>query len=185
MTPRQREVLKVNGSREVDDTRPITLDEEWEVAEAGVVARSGPPSAGATGCVVGEAAVESEGARGRASTYMLTKQFLDAALASLLLIVLSPLFLLIGMLIKLDSSGPVFFLQERVGFDPTTGRRVTFKMRKFRTMRHGADQSVHRAHVSNLIKDNTEPVNRAGSLKMANDSRVTSVGRWLRKSSLD
>lgn len=182
----------MNGSREVADTRPIMLNAEWELAEVGVVARDFAPSAGAIGCVLAEAGAPNKGsaagslpARRRASFYMLTKQILDAALSSLLLVVLSPLFLLIGLLIKLDSSGPVFFLQERVGYDPTTGRQIIFKMRKFRTMRHGADQSAHRAYVSNLIKENTGLVNRAVSLKMANDSRITRVGRFLRKSSLD
>lgn len=175
----------MNGSREVADTRPIVHNAEWDMAEGGVVVRDLGPSAGATGRVVAEAADPSEDALRRTSLHMLTKQALDAALSSVLLVVLSPLLLLIGLLIKLDSRGPVFFLQDRVGYDPTTGRQIIFKMRKFRTMRHGADQSTHRAYVSNLIKQNTGLVDRAGSLKMVNDPRITRVGRFLRKSSLD
>jgi lipopolysaccharide/colanic/teichoic acid biosynthesis glycosyltransferase len=175
----------VNRSSEVAQAGPIALDTPWNVLEAGVARRERVPAAGAAGCLVGDAVGQREDAGRQASYYLLAKQIMDAALSSGLLIVLSPLFLLIGLLIKLDSSGPIFFLQDRVGYDPRTGRQTIFKMRKFRTMRHGADQSAHRAHVSELIKRNTGLENGTGSLKMANDSRITRVGRWLRKSSLD
>ncbi len=175
----------MNGSREVADSRPIVLNGGWEVTEARPGSRDFAPAAGSTGCVVAVKADASDGRPRRASLYRHTKQILDVGLSSLLLIVLSPLFLLIGLLIKLDSSGPVFFLQERVGYDPVTGRSTLFKMRKFRTMRHGADQSAHRAYVSHLIRENTRLADEGGSLKMANDPRVTRLGRLLRKTSLD
>jgi lipopolysaccharide/colanic/teichoic acid biosynthesis glycosyltransferase len=175
----------VSISREVVNTKPNTRSGGWDVAEVGLAGRRTMPAAGATGCRPAEANVLAVGVRKPLVHYLLAKQIMDAALSSLLLIVLSPLFLLIGLLIKLDSRGPVFFLQDRVGYNPSTGHQIIFKVRKFRTMSHGADQSAHRDHVSNLIKQNTGPVQGAGSLKMANDSRITRVGRWLRKSSLD
>jgi lipopolysaccharide/colanic/teichoic acid biosynthesis glycosyltransferase len=77
-----------------------------------------------------------------------------------LLLLLFP-FLLIALLIKLDSSGPVFFLQERVG----QGEKL-FKLFKFRTMRNGSD--------------NAAPITIG-----ERDSRITTVGYWLRKFKLD
>ena len=112
------------------------------------------------------------------------KRTSDIVIASIVLILTSPIWLIIAVMIKRDSRGPVFFRQERVGMD---GR--IFLCLKFRTMLADADESVHReAYKQNIAGDSTanagddeKPVYG----KVANDPRVTRVGRWLRRSSLD
>ncbi|HWP58560.1 MAG TPA: undecaprenyl-phosphate glucose phosphotransferase [Candidatus Acidoferrales bacterium] len=90
------------------------------------------------------------------------KRSLDVCLGGAALVLLSPVMALIALLVKCTSPGPVFFRQERMGLD---GRR--FEMLKFRTMVEGAERE-------------TGPV-----WATADDARVTSVGRWLRRTSLD
>ena len=92
--------------------------------------------------------------------YFACKRLLDAAIAGTMLIALFPLMVIVAILIKLDSPGPVFFVQERIGM----GCR-RFKLIKFRTM-----QPVQRP-VSEWEKDNGD--------------RITRVGKWLRKFRLD
>ncbi len=89
-----------------------------------------------------------------------------------LLILLLPVMIVIGVVIKLTSSGPVFFVQERVGL-----HKRRFKMFKFRTMVVDAPE----------MQQTLEEMNEASGpvFKMRNDPRVTSVGRWLRRTSLD
>ena len=125
--------------------------------------------------------------------YFAAKRAIDLVLASLLLVVLSPLMLLVAVAIKLDSHGPVFFAQERVGVRRRSARgRVhwearTFPFLKFRSMVAGADQSPHEQHIRAFVRGQLRGA--AGSsdakFKMANDSRVTRVGRVLRRTSLD
>ncbi len=104
----------------------------------------------------------------------LLKRTLDVTLASLGLVVLSPVFLGIAVAVKLGSRGPVLFRQVRMG-----ARDRTFTILKFRTMAPGADE--RRADVAHL---NTHGSN--GSMfKAKNDPRVTRVGRFLRRTSLD
>jgi len=90
----------------------------------------------------------------------------------ILLVVLSPVFLLITVLIKLDSPGPALYRQVRCGLN---GRKFIFY--KFRSMIEGADAMVVKLREFNLMDG---PV-----FKMKNDPRITRVGRFLRKSSLD
>ncbi|ATB42734.1 hypothetical protein CYFUS_008213 [Cystobacter fuscus] len=101
------------------------------------------------------------------------KRIVDLVGAGLGLLLISPLLMLIAAAIKLDSRGPVFFAQERVG----RGGR-TFRMMKFRTMRVGAD-----AEKAKLAHLNTS--GDARLFKIPNDPRVTRVGAVLRKWSLD
>jgi exopolysaccharide biosynthesis polyprenyl glycosylphosphotransferase len=100
------------------------------------------------------------------------KRMIDIFTSVVALIVLSPWLAIIALAIKLDSRGPVFFSQDRVGL-----KRKKFKMHKFRTMRIDAEE---------LVKDleDQNEVNGA-AFKMTNDPRVTRVGRILRKLSLD
>ncbi len=91
----------------------------------------------------------------------MAKRCFDLLLSSVGLLVLSPVMLLIALLVKLDSPGPVMFRQERVG---RFGR--TFRIHKFRTMRH-------------------EPVGRGLQITVGADSRITRVGGFLRASKLD
>ncbi|HYO59605.1 sugar transferase [Archangium sp.] len=104
---------------------------------------------------------------------MWIKRMVDLLGAGLGLLAISPLLTLIAIAIKLDSRGPVFFAQERVG----QGGR-TFRMMKFRTMRVGAD-----AEKAKLAHLNTS--GDARLFKIPNDPRVTRVGAVLRKWSLD
>lgn len=97
---------------------------------------------------------------------------LDVMLSGTLLILLLPLFVLIALCIRLDSRGPILFIQKRVGQD---GHEFPFF--KFRSMVTSAEADRHALHARN---ERTGPV-----FKMRHDPRVTRVGRWLRRSSLD
>ena len=112
-----------------------------------------------------------------------TKRVFDIVIAALTLLVLSPVWLLVAMLIKLDSKGRVFYAQERVGMD---GR--IFVVYKFRTMRTNADSEVHREYQRRFIAgDAAANVGDADrpAYKLRNDPRVTRVGHVLRRFSLD
>jgi len=104
--------------------------------------------------------------------YELLKRAVDIVVAGALLIALGPLMLLTALLIKLTSPGPVIFRQHRAG---RYGR--PFVMLKFRTMYHGA-QKTRDALLDRNEQDG--PV-----FKMANDPRLTALGRILRKTSID
>jgi len=117
---------------------------------------------------------------------------MDVILAGLVLILLLPLLLLIAFLIKLDSPGPVFFTQERVGAKRQwLGRQAiwiirNFTMYKFRSMVQNADSSVHEAYIRDFVEGRVVPTSESGGkFKLTNDARVTRVGRLLRKFSLD
>jgi lipopolysaccharide/colanic/teichoic acid biosynthesis glycosyltransferase len=117
---------------------------------------------------------------------------LDVALASLGLILLAPLFLLVAVLIKLRSSGPVFFTQERVGSRRRNrnGRTVwevrTFSFYKFRSMRSDADSSIHRHYIRQFCEGRPAHHGSDGAIfKLKDDPRVTRIGRILRKTSID
>ena len=97
------------------------------------------------------------------------KRVLDWCAAAFLAIALSPLLLAIALIIKLVTPGPIFFRQWRVG-----NRGRLFKIYKFRTMSVDAEQMHHEVMGT-----------QNGLHKLASDPRVTSLGRWLRKSSLD
>ncbi len=100
------------------------------------------------------------------------KRVIDLTLSLALLIILAPLLLLAAILIKLTSPGPVFFVQKRVGFN----KRV-FSIYKFRTMVMDAEQKLQDIEHLNEV---TGPV-----FKIKNDPRLTSVGKFLRKTSID
>ncbi len=104
--------------------------------------------------------------------YAAAKRALDVALTLVGLIVLFPVFLAIGVVIKLTSPGPILFCQTRVG----RGGR-TFQFYKFRSMTVDAES---RRHELMHLNEADGPV-----FKMRNDPRITPVGRYLRKWSLD
>ena len=88
---------------------------------------------------------------------------------------------MIAILVKLDSPGPVFFRQARVGKD---GQPFTFL--KFRTMEDGNDPTIHKEYVSALIAESSSDLKgENGSYKIESDPRVTRVGHYLRRTSLD
>lgn len=114
--------------------------------------------------------------------YERVKRLLDIALALTLLIVLSPLMLLIAIAIKLDSPGPVMFVQRRTG---RYGKPFNFF--KFRSMSYGVDHgSVHREFARRYANGELDASERHEVHKPASNGRViTRVGKWLRRSSLD
>jgi len=107
-----------------------------------------------------------------------TCRALDLLVASLALIVLSPLLLVIAIVIRLDSRGPALFRQERLGRDLRP-----FVVNKFRTMHTDTTNDEHRAFVQRLIVGDAE--RHKELFKLAADERVTRAGRFLRKSSID
>ena len=111
------------------------------------------------------------------------KRSSDLIISSLSIALLSPLWLLIALLIKLDSRGPVFYTQERVGMD---GR--LFLLYKFRTMVANADSELHREYQRAFIAGRAEANlgnEQKPTYKLFADPRITRVGRFLRKTSID
>ncbi|MCX7080743.1 MAG: sugar transferase [Pseudomonas sp.] len=111
---------------------------------------------------------------GRPWTLSRTNRVLACLGALVLLILLSPLLLTLALIIKLTSSGPVLFVQKRTGY-----RGRGFGMFKFRTMVANAE----------ALKESVRHLNKHGvdaiDFKIDQDPRVTKIGRWLRRSSLD
>ena len=107
------------------------------------------------------------------------KRVIDVGVSATLLLLTSPLFLLIALAIKLDSPGPVFFRQTRLG-----RAQREFSVVKFRTMRVGADSEQHRAYISRTMNADVA-ANGNGLYKLERNDAVTRVGRFLRQTSLD
>jgi len=103
------------------------------------------------------------------------KRFLDLAISLSALIVLSPLLIIIAILVKLDSKGPIFYTSKRVG----TGYKI-FDFYKFRSMRVNADKEVE-----NLKATTANQYGESAFFKMKDDPRVTKLGNFLRNSSID
>lgn len=112
------------------------------------------------------------------------KRTSDLLIAGTALLILSPLMMIVGIIIKLGSKGPIFFRQERVGMD---GR--VFLCYKFRSMRADADESIHReAYIKNIEgADEANAGNDEAPVfgKVKDDPRVTGFGRFIRRTSLD
>jgi lipopolysaccharide/colanic/teichoic acid biosynthesis glycosyltransferase len=134
-----------------------------------------------------------------AAGYRFAKRLLDLVVSAAMMVVLSPLFLLVILAIRLDSPGPAIFSQQRV-----RGRRIrnvdgshswvteAFTLHKFRTMSTGADDAIHRHYMAAYLRGDEgalgelRPDRKEGEhFRPANDPRVTRVGRLLRKTSLD
>jgi lipopolysaccharide/colanic/teichoic acid biosynthesis glycosyltransferase len=115
---------------------------------------------------------------------LVIKRAMDIAGSALMLVLCAPLLLVIATAVKLSSRGPVLFKQQRVG---QYGRRFTFL--KFRSMRVDNDPSIHREYVTKLIAGEAERIKASADgksvYKLANDKRVTAIGIFLRKTSLD
>ncbi len=109
----------------------------------------------------------------------LLKRSLDCVLAFVMIIFLAPLMAAIAVAIRLDSEGPVLFRQRRLGRDMRP-----FTVLKFRTMRVDTDQEEHRRYIATTLTHDAAP-NANGLYKLDRSSSVTSVGRFLRKTSLD
>jgi lipopolysaccharide/colanic/teichoic acid biosynthesis glycosyltransferase len=114
---------------------------------------------------------------------LVVKRSIDILGSSLLLLILSPIFAAIALAIKLTSKGPIIFEQERLG---QFGKK--FKCLKFRTMYTNNDPKIHREYVQSFIAGQSKTPatkNEPVVYKLTNDPRVTAVGRFLRKASLD
>ncbi len=110
---------------------------------------------------------------GPADSWQLTmKRVIDIAGSAILLLALAPLFAVVGWLIRRDSPGPVFFMQKRIGFN-----KRPFRLIKFRTMVEGADDQ----------QSTLEHLNEAAGpvFKIKSDPRITRVGKFLRRFSID
>ena len=105
--------------------------------------------------------------------YISVKRIIDVIISTIGLIVLSPIFLILAIIIKLDSKGPVFFAHTRYGKD---GKK--FKMYKFRTMYENAQDMIN-DFTPEQMKEWKE------NFKLQDDPRITKVGKFLRKTSLD
>src|SRR5205823_2972454 len=104
---------------------------------------------------------------------LILKRAVDVVGAALGVLIASPLFAVIAALVKLESRGPVFFTQERVG---RGGRR--FRIIKFRTMVNGAEHRREQLLARSVYSD-------PRLFKVPDDPRITRIGRWLRRTSLD
>lgn len=104
--------------------------------------------------------------------YLAVKRIIDVVLSVLATVILSPIMILAAVAIKITSRGPVIFKQTRAGM-----MGHTFTMFKFRTMRQGADRD-------NRVLDDSDGQN-GSAFKLKNDPRITLVGRFLRRTSID
>jgi lipopolysaccharide/colanic/teichoic acid biosynthesis glycosyltransferase len=106
----------------------------------------------------------------------------DLVVSLALILLLSPLLIGVALAVRLESRGPALFRQRRVGY-----REAEFTLFKFRSMRVDADPRGHQEYVTALIKG--ESANQQGGrenlYKLAVDNRITPVGRWIRRWSLD
>ncbi|HLI69183.1 MAG TPA: sugar transferase [Ktedonobacteraceae bacterium] len=114
--------------------------------------------------------------------YLRAKRVLDIALTLLLLPFVGLVMIVVALLIRLDSEGPILFRQKRVGQDG-----VEFELLKFRSMYVNNDDASHRAAIEQFmngeaINNNTRTLNR---YKLGTDQRITRVGKFIRKTSLD
>ena len=107
------------------------------------------------------------------------KRALDIVLSAAALVVLAPLLVVLWLLVRWTSPGPGLFRQERLG----RGMRP-FRMLKLRSMYIGDSDRIHREYVAGLLSGDQGPGPR-GLFKLETDPRITRVGAWLRRTSLD
>jgi lipopolysaccharide/colanic/teichoic acid biosynthesis glycosyltransferase len=108
------------------------------------------------------------------------RRLIDIVFAGAVVLVLAPVLIAVAIAIRLDSSGPALFRQRRVGY----GERE-FTLFKFRSMCPDADPRGHREYVTALIRGKAANGGRKDLYKLAVDDRITPVGRWIRRWSLD
>ena len=115
---------------------------------------------------------------------LIGKRSVDLLVSGLAVVVFAPLLLLIAVLVKFSSAGPVLFRQIRAGKDGTP-----FTFYKFRTMRHNIDDTIHREYATSFIGGKElrlrDEKNDKKIFKLPNDPRITRIGRILRRTSLD
>jgi lipopolysaccharide/colanic/teichoic acid biosynthesis glycosyltransferase len=125
--------------------------------------------------------VERKGTTEPGPVYEAAKRIIDIALSLTLIIIVAPLLLLLLLLVRLTSPGPALFRQERLGRN-----KEPFTLLKLRTMYIGSDDRIHRDYVTNLLSaDRPVPAGDKCLFKLDADPRVTPLGVWLRRTSLD
>jgi len=116
--------------------------------------------------------------------YRVVKRSIDIVLSALMLLLMSPALLVIAIAIKLSSAGPVILRQERLGY---RGKR--FNIIKFRTMRSDYDRrrdhDAHKKFMQGLISEKYGPPGETPQFKVRFDRRITPIGQFLRRTSLD
>jgi lipopolysaccharide/colanic/teichoic acid biosynthesis glycosyltransferase len=128
--------------------------------------------------------------------YFMAKRVVDFVVSLGAVIILAPVFLLLFIIIPLDSHGPALYVQERVGARrrKINGRyhweKIVFNCYKFRTMVANADTTLHKEFVKALIDQDSEKITslrgeESKTHKLTKDPRVTRIGKLLRKTSLD
>ncbi len=109
--------------------------------------------------------------------YEMMKRLMDIIVSLVMFVVFMPLFVIVSILIKLTSKGPVFYRQIRFGKD---GKPFIFL--KFRSMYNNSDHSIHEKYVEDYMNGNG---NNGGIYKINHDKRITPLGRIIRKTSID
>jgi len=116
--------------------------------------------------------------------YLRAKRLLDIVFTLLILLPLCLVFIVVAVLIRLDSTGPIFYRQKRVGL-----RGAEFNMLKFRSMYVESDDSVHRDAIVKYMNGQEMNVGTVAAIKfqfkLSDDPRITRVGRLIRKTSID
>jgi len=115
---------------------------------------------------------------------MFLKRAFDISISALMLILLSPVMLILALIVKATSPGPVFFVQERLGRDGEP-----FRFYKFRSMKHKSGDAIHRQFAAMFINGDEHGCaeSNAGEkvFKLKKDPRVTPIGSFMRRTSLD
>lgn len=115
------------------------------------------------------------------NVYFFSKKIIDYSLASFLLLCSSLVLFITAISIKLNSKGPIFFKQIRIGKD-----RKPFIIYKFRSMYTGCSNEIHKSYIKKQLTDKERnDCTNNGVYKLAIDPRVTTVGKFIRKTSID
>jgi len=131
--------------------------------------------------------------------YFFSKRVMDVFITIILLILLAPLFLIIAILVRLDSPGPAIYTQTRIGCKLKwkgfryTKNIVPFIFYKFRTMYYKSDESLHKEFTKAYLRNDMAGMQKlqggkieiGNEYKLNNDPRITKIGRFLRKTSMD
>jgi lipopolysaccharide/colanic/teichoic acid biosynthesis glycosyltransferase len=145
------------------------------LAHPGPASGEGPAVEGVDPLIAGLGSVEHSRA------YYICKRALDVAGSLALLTLFAPVFAVVAALVKLTSAGPVFFRQVRIG----QGGKP-FTMLKFRSMRVNASVDIHQQYVTQFIKSGAAAhAGVPGVYKLTNDPRITPIGSFIRKTSID
>jgi exopolysaccharide biosynthesis polyprenyl glycosylphosphotransferase len=197
---RETDILGYAGEDRIGLLLPHTGESGLQVFIGGLAARTAHlPIAIASGtypdCVFDKLTSEPSAASGTVEQFLdeaakispasaLAKRVLDVVGASTALVLFSPIMLATAIAVATTSRGPVIFRQKRIGKDG-----APFVFYKFRSMRADADDRIHRHYVASLIEGKLSEINQGDAdrpvYKMMGDPRITPVGRFIRKTSID